>query len=328
MKPKVVLLATGGTIASRYDPALKRTVASARAEDLLQALPQAGEVADIEIENFATMPSFDMTVQFAFTLANRINEVLARGDVHGVVVTHGTDTMEETSYLADLLLQSDKPAVFTGAQRAADDPHSDGPPNLLNAIRVAASAQMRGLGALICFNGSIHAARDVTKVHTSAVETFQSYEHGALGEVDGSAVIVHRRAALRRSFKVNRLEERVEIFRLALGSDLGGLEALIDHGAAGIVIEGFGRGNGPTALSALVRSATQKGIAVLITSRCPVGRVAPIYGGGGGGRDLADAGGIFTGDLKGPKARLLLMVLLSMGQSREEIAQTVAVLAP
>ncbi len=328
MKPKVVLLATGGTIASRYDPALKRTVASARAEDLLQALPGVREVADIEIENLATMPSFDMTVQFAFGLATRINEVLARREVHGVVVTHGTDTMEETSYLADLLLQSDKPAVFTGAQRAADDPHSDGPPNLLNAIRVAASEQACGLGALVCFNGTIHAARDVTKVHASAVETFQSYEHGALGEVDGNAVIIHRRPSLRRSFQISRLEERVEVFRLALGSDLSGLEALIQRGVAGIVIEGFGRGNGPTRLGALVRAATQKGIPVLITSRCPAGRVEPIYGGGGGGRDLADAGGIFTGDLKGPKARLLLMVLLSAGQTRKQITETVAALAP
>src|SRR5215468_8310219 len=193
MKPKVVLLATGGTIASRYDPVLKRTVASARAEDLLQSLPQVAEVARIEIENFATMPSFDMSVQFAFGLAMHINELLARSEVQGVVVTHGTDTMEETSYLADLLLQSEMPAVFTGAQRAADDPHSDGPPNLLNAVRVAASAESRGLGALVCFNGAIHAARDVTKMHASAVETFQSYERGALGEVDGSAVIVYRR---------------------------------------------------------------------------------------------------------------------------------------
>ena len=119
MKPKVILLATGGTIASRFDPALKRTVASARAEDLLHALPQVNEVAQLEIENFATMPSFDMTVEFAFGLAKRINEVLARPDVDGVVVTHGTDTMEETSYLADLLLQSQKPVVFTGAVVAA-----------------------------------------------------------------------------------------------------------------------------------------------------------------------------------------------------------------
>src|SRR4249920_2925087 len=156
-KPKVVLLATGGTIASRYDPALGRTVASQRAQDLVKMLPQVGDVAAIEVDNFATIPSFDMTVQFAFGLARRIDEVLARPDVAGVVVTHGTDTMEETSYLADLLLLSDKPAVFTGAQRAADDPHSDGPPNLSNAIRVVASEHVRGLGAVVCFNGTIHA---------------------------------------------------------------------------------------------------------------------------------------------------------------------------
>src|SRR5882672_4463002 len=138
MKPKVVLLATGGTIASRYDVALGRTVASQRAEDLLETLPQVAAVAEIEIENLATIPSFDMSVQFAFGLASRINQVLARTDVAGVVVTHGTDTMEETSYLTDLCLFSEKPAVFTGAQRAHDDPQSDGPFNLLNAVRVAA----------------------------------------------------------------------------------------------------------------------------------------------------------------------------------------------
>jgi L-asparaginase len=328
VKPKVVLLATGGTIASRYDPALGRTVASQRAEDLLEMLPQVGNVAQIEVENFATIPSFDMSVQFAFGLSRRINEMLARSDVAGVVVTHGTDTMEETSYLADLLLASDKPAVFTGAQRAHDDPQSDGPPNLLNALRVAASMDARGLGAVIGFNGAIHAARDATKLHASAVETFQSYEHGALGEVDRDKVIIHRRPALRREFRVERLEDRVELIRLMLGIDLAAMEAAIERGVAGLVVEAFGRGNGPTRLGELVRLATRKGIPVLITSRCPAGRVQPIYGGGGGGRDLADAGGIFAGDLKGPKARLLLMVLLSSVETKASIAETVAALAP
>jgi L-asparaginase len=244
------------------------------------------------------------------------------------VVTHGTDTMEETCYLADLLLDSDKPAVFTGAQRAHDDPQSDGPLNLLNALRVAASPLTRGLGAMICFNATIHAARDVTKVHASAVETFQSYERGALGEVDGDKVIIHRRPVLRRSFTVERLEESVELFRLVLGIDLRGVEAAIERSVAGLVIEGFGRGNGPSRLTELVRQATRKNIPVLITSRCPAGRVQPVYGGGGGGRDLADAGGIFAGDLKGPKARLLLMVLLSGTASGMRIAETVAALAP
>ena len=340
MKPKIVLLATGGTIASRYDPKLGSTVASQRADALLRMLPQVADIAEIEVHDIATIPSYEMDMQFAFGLATRIREVLARPEVAGVVVTHGTDTMEETCYLTDLLLDSDKPAVFTGAQRAHDHPQSDGPPNLLNALRVAASPLARGhgainghgaisgLGAMICFNATIHAARDVTKVHASAVETFQSYQHGALGEVDSDKVVIHRRPVLRRSFRIERLEQNVELFRLVLGVDLRGLEAAIERGVAGLVIEGFGRGNGPSRLTELVRLATRKSIPVLITSRCPAGRVQPIYGGGGGGRDLADAGGIFAGDLKGPKARLLLMVLLSRAQSGTPIAQAVAALAP
>jgi L-asparaginase len=326
-QPKVAILATGGTIASRYDPALGRTVASQRAQDLLRTLPGAAAVARIEVDDFATIPSFDMSVRFAFDMAMRANALLSQPDVSGVVVTHGTDTMEETCYLADLLLGSEKPVVFTGAQRAHDDPHSDGPVNLLHALRVAASPEARGLGAVVCFNGTVHAARDVTKVHASAVETFQSYEHGALGSVDGERVVIHRRPMLRSTFRVERLEERVELFRLCLGVDLRGLESAIERRPAGLVIEAFGRGNGPTGLTALVRRATESGIVVLISSRCPVGRVEPIYGGGGGGRDLADAGGIFAGDLKGPKARLLLMVLLSSLETKTRIAETVAALA-
>jgi L-asparaginase len=328
MKPKVVLLATGGTIASRYDPKLGSTVASQRADELLKMLPQVAGVADIEVHDLATIPSYEMDLQFAFDLAGRIRDTLSRAEVAGVVVTHGTDTMEETCYLSDLLLDSDKPAIFTGAQRAHDDPQSDGPLNLLNSLRVAASPLTRGLGAMICFNATLHAARDVTKVHASAVETFQSYEHGALGEIDGSAVVIHRRPVLRRTFRIDRLEQDVELFRVVLGMDLRGIEAAIARGVAGVVIEGFGRGNGPSRLAELVRLATRKNIPVLMTSRCPAGRVQAIYGGGGGGRDLADAGAIFAGDLKGPKARLLLMVLLSGAESGTPIAQTVAALAP
>jgi L-asparaginase len=328
MKPKVVLLATGGTIASRYDPAVGRTVASQRAEDLLAMLPRSAREVELEVVNHATLPSFDMSVQFAFDMTRRINALLARADVSGVVVTHGTDTMEETSYLADLLLQSDKPAVFTGAQRAHDDPQADGPLNLGNALRVAVAPAARGLGAVVCFNGAIHAARDVTKLHASAVETFQSLEHGALGEVDGDAVVVHRRPTLRLTFEIDRLEERVTLYRLSLGTDLQDLQDSIARKPAGLVIEAFGRGNGPTALTPLIREARRNGTVVLVASRCPSGRVQPIYGGGGGGRDLADAGALFVGDLRGPKARLALMVLLSSDRTRERIPELLAQLAP
>ena len=228
----------------------------------------------------------------------------------------------------DLVLRGDKPAVFTGAQRTHDDPHPDGPRNILSALRTAASPAARGLGALLCFNDRIHAARDVTKVHASAVETFQSYGRGALGEVDGDRVVIHRRPCLRRTFEIASLEDRVHLVRLFLGVDIRLIDALVDAGIKGLVIEAFGRGNGPSALTAAVRRAVDAGVIVVVTSRCPEGRVEPIYGGGGGGRDLEDAGALFAGDLKGPKARILLMVLLSDPETRTRVADFFAELAP
>jgi L-asparaginase len=327
MKPKVVLIGTGGTIASRFDPGLGRTVASARGEDLLAQVPQLGEIADLEIDDFATISSFNMSVEDAHRLALHINQQLARPEVEGVVVTHGTDTMEESCYLADLLLATDKPAVFTGAQRAHDDPNPDGPGNILGAVRTAAAPAARGLGAVICFADQIHAARDVTKVSASALATFQSYDKGALGEIDAGRVVIHRRPVLRQAFPVERIESRVPLLRLCLGFEVALVEAALDGGAQGLVIEAFGRGNGPAALVPVVGRAIDGGVPVVITSRCPTGRVEPIYG-KGGGKDLADAGALFAGDLKGPKARLLLMVLLSGAQTRARIAEIFAALAP
>ncbi len=328
MASKIVLISTGGTIASRFDAATGRTVASQRAADLLAQVPQLAEVGELELDDLATVSSFDMSVGFAFALAQRINRQLAREEVAGVVVTHGTDTMEESCYLADLLLASAKPVVFTGAQRPHDDPLPDGPRNLLSACRTAASPLARGLGAVICFADRLHAARDVTKVSTSALATFQSLEKGALGEIDGPRVILHRRPAARRSFALDALPAlRVPLFRLALGCDVGLIELALERGLDGLVIEAFGRGNGPKALVPLVGRAVGSGVPVVITSRCPSGRVEPIYG-NGGGRDLADAGAIFAGDLKGPKARLLLMVLLAAPETRARLAELLAEAAP
>jgi L-asparaginase len=242
-------------------------------------------------------------------------------------VTHGTDTMEESCYLADLLLASDKPAVFTGAQRAHDDPNPDGPGNILAAVRTAAAPDAHALGAVICFADQIHAARDVNKVSASALATFQSYDKGALGIVDAGRVVIHRRPEGRRVFAVDRLETRVPLLRLYLGFHVGLVEAALARGAKGLVIEAFGRGNGPAALVPIVRPAVERGVAVVITSRCPIGRVEPIYG-KGGGKDLADAGAIFAGDLKGPKARLLLMVLLGAPGTKSRVAELFAELAP
>ncbi len=326
MGPKIVVVSTGGTIASRFDPAQGRVIAVQRGEDLVKMVPQAKDIADIEVENFCNVGSFQLSLDLAFGVVKRVNDILTHQDVAGVVVTHGTDTMEETCYLADLLVASEKPVVFTGAQRSNDDPDSDGPRNLLNALRAAASPATQRLGAMICFNDELHAARDVTKVHTARVQTFQSYEHGMLGEVDGNRVIVYRKPTIRRTFRVAQLEERVDLIMLVLGIDARYIDASIQSQAAGIVLEAFGRGNANTAIVEGVRRAVKSGIPVVITSRCPAGRVMPIYG-GGGGRDLEDAGAISGGDLSGVKMRILLMVALADPTTRSQLREVIAEMA-
>lgn len=327
---RIVLISTGGTIASRYDAALGRVVAVTRGEDLITALGAAADLPPLQIDNFATIASFDFSIDDVTRLAHHINLVCARDDVTGVVVTQGTDTMEETSFLAALLSDSDKPVAFTGAQRAADDPQSDGPRNLRNAIRAASSEALTGLGVVVCFNGEIHAARDVAKTHTSALETFQSPGIGPLGVVDGNKVFIRHRPAPLRRFAVDQLDKRVDLIKVALDTDDALIHASVAAGAQGIVLEGSGRGHVTPKLAPVVHRLAKEGFPIVITSRCPAGRVEPIYGSkhGTGGRDLQDAGVIFAGDLKGPKARILLMVALAGGAARGDLKQVFADVAP
>jgi L-asparaginase len=236
--------------------------------------------------------------------------------------------MEETSFLAGLLVDSEKPLVFTGAQLAHDHPQSDGPRNLLDAIRAAAAGVTKGLGAMICFNGELHGAREVTKVHTSAVETFQSYHHGALGIVDGDRVIVYRRPQLGLHLRPERLDKRVEILKAVIGADGTMVDAVRQMGIDGLVVEAFGRGNVSAQFGQALGRVCRDGLPVVITSRCPIGRVSPVYGGGGGGRDLEDAGAIFAGDLKGPKARLLLIAALGDPAARDRVRELFNTFAP
>jgi len=324
MKTKVVVIGTGGTIASRYDAALGRKVAAMSGSELLDLLPAAAEIADIEVDNFATVASFHMSAAFVLSLAQRVDAALRRPDVAGAVVTHGTDTMEESVYLTELLVDSPKPAVFTGAQRSADEADADGPRNLLNSIRAAAAPASAGLGAMICFNDELHAAREVTKLHASAVQTFQSYDHGKLGCVDGERVVIDRRPIPRPRYRVDRLEERIDLVKLVLGIDARPIDGALAAGSRAVVLEAFGLGNATREIAAGVKRAVAAGMPVVVTSRCPAGRVKPVYGGGGGGRDLEDAGAIFAPGLSGPKVRLLLMVLLADDPSPDELRRRMA----
>ena len=330
-KPKhVVIVGTGGTIASRYDPALGRTVASQGVQELsIASAAKPDGLPRLTFENFSTIAGFNMTLAFAEGLVRRLRELLDRPEVDGAVVTQGTDTMEETSFLAGLLVDSEKPLVFTGAQLTHDHPQSDGPEESHRRDLRSGGRRDKGLGAMICFNGELHGAREVTKVHTSAVETFQSYHHGALGIVDGDHVIVYRRPELGLHLRPERLDRRVELLKAAIGADGTMVDAVRQMGIDGLVVEAFGRGNVSAQFGQALGRVCRDGLPVVITSRCPIGRVSPVYGGaGGGGRDLEDAGAIFAGDLKGPKARLLLIAALGDTAARDRVREVFNSVAP
>jgi L-asparaginase len=249
--------------------------------------------------------------------------------VAGVVVTAGTGIIEEGSYLCDLVNQTEKLIVWTGAQFSADMWDTDGPRNLLNAVRTAVAPDARGLGAVVCFNQEINAARDVVKTHKTNKETFQSLDLGILGRTDEDRVVIVRRPALRRSYPVERIEPNVDLIKLVAGSDDRFFKASIAAGAKGIVVETF-PGIGiicPGALPGII-AAREAGIPVLLTARSLAGRMIPKYGGEIGAKELVQRGVILTGDLAPSKARILLMVLLGLTNDEHELREFIADAAP
>lgn len=309
----MVLIATGGTIASRPDPA-GGVISRASGEEILGTAPAAREAADIRVEDAMNVGAYLMTPEAMLTVARHVSSALSDPEVSGVVVTHGTDTMEETAYAVDLLHDDERPVVFTGAQRNAAEPDADGPRNLTDAVRLAASPEARGLGTAIVMSGSVESAREATKVHTTAPRAFASPGRGPVGEVNDRAVHVFRS----RERPDNLAGEppnsppRVDLVKLYAGADGTALRAFREAGARGLVLEAFGIGNANHEVLAEVRETIRTGVPVMIVSRCAEGYAAPLYG-NGGGHDLAEAGAIFGGDLSGQKARILLMLALARG---------------
>ena len=318
---KICLITTGGTIASKLDPGTGHVTASIAGPELKAMLHDPLEGIEITIDEFSNIGSYAIDLPLGFSLAQRITQRLDEG-FDGIVVTHGTDTMEETAFMTDLVVRSDRPVVFTGAQHPADELNPDGPRNMIDSIRLAASDTARGVGAIICFEQEFHAARDVTKSHASRTDAFISYEHGKLGEVDGDRIVLHRRPVLRRHYEAEGVVADVELIKMAIGIGDRYLRFAADNGAKAIVLEGFGRGNAPPLVTATAIALVDQGLPVIMSSRCQRGRVKGIYG-NGGGKTLSDGGVIFAGDLSGQKARVLVSVLLGMGldgkRLREEI---------
>jgi L-asparaginase len=320
----VRLIATGGTIASDQTADRTSVTASKSGHDLLARLHDPLDGIAVTVEEFSSVGSYALDLPTVHALIGRIRAALDSPDCDGIVVTHGTDTMEESAFLADLLIASDKPVVFTGAQRHAGDPDSDGPRNIADAVHVAASAKAVGLGTMIVFEGDIHAARTVMKAHTSRTDTFRSTGYGKLGEIDRYEVHLTRRPFARQTVPDHGVVAEVELIKVALGSRPDYLRFCAANGARGIVIEAFGRGNAPVGFGPAIADLVAQGIPIIVASRCIDGRAAPIYGNDSGGATLSTSGAIFAGELSAIKARLLLSVLLAANQTMDAISTAFA----
>ncbi len=320
--PTAVVLSTGGTIASVYDSAQGGFVNAVTGEQLVRAVPGLDTIARVEVIQVSNVGSTDMTPALWSEVGRQAAEVLERTDVSGVVVTHGTDTLEETAYFLDLTVQSEKPVVVVGAQRAASVPDSDGPRNLGDAIRTAISPDSRGLGTLVVLNGEIHAAREVTKTHTWNVATFMSPGFGALGWVEPDGVRYYRAPLRRQRLSVNGELGRVDIVTNYAGADGRAILGLLEQGGLdGLVVEASGLGNVSSAMHDAIVEARGRDIPVVISTRVHAGRTIPMYVGPGKGVTLREIGCVFADNLSPHKARVLLLVALTHTNQPSELQE-------
>jgi len=317
-KPRVHIVATGGTIAStNYYSA---QVGKIGVEQLLKAVPQLDSIATISAQQFANVASSAMTPALWLQLSRAISDTLkAHSDVAGVVVTHGTDTMEETAYFLDLTVGDSRPVVVTGAMRPADGIGIDGPANLYNSVRVAGAVSARDRGTMILLNDEILAARDATKSNAVRPNAFSAPYRGDLGLAEPERIVFHRPASRRAVFDVSAVSElpRVDIGYSYAGADGAAIDAFVAAGAKGIVVAGSGRGGITGGERQAIDRAMSKGVIVVLGTRTGSGTV-PV---GEGARANGTATTIGTGDLNPQKARVLLMLALTRSTDRREVAK-------
>jgi L-asparaginase len=320
--PRVKIVTTGGTICMKVDPRTGGAVPALTGEDLVATVPGLNRAARVEVEEFLRLPGTDMGPSTWAPLVRRLKAAFDEDpSLAGIVVTHGTGLLDEAAYFADLALDEPRPVVFTGAARNASIWDTDGPRNILGAVRVVASPAARGMGVLVCLNDQVHAARDAVKRHANSVEAYISGDHGLLGNVYHDTVRFYRRPLRRPHFSVDRIDPRVEIVRMYSECDGRFVQTCIDTQTSGIVVQAVNTGNVSAGLHHALLKALAAGIAVVLATNLPMGQVAPIYGYPGGGKALADAGAILAEDLKPRKARLLLMFALGETRDRRRLQE-------
>lgn len=319
-KKTILVIFTGGTISMTKHKETSKAIISDNHTELLNNIASELKEIDLLFYEFSMKPSPSITPLDMLNLAKLVKSYVISPDIDGIVITHGTDTLEESAYFLDLYLETKKPVVFTGSMRNFSELGFDGLSNLVSSIYVASHPESAHMGVLVMMNDEINAASEVTKTHTLALDTFKSMEFGPLGIVDQNNVLYYRQTHYQRlTLSPEDIESNVEIVKVYSGASSLILNLLIDHGVKGIILESLGRGNVPPQMVEGIARAIEKNIPVLLTSRCPKGRVLDSYGYEGGGHHLKQLGVIFTENLSSQKARIRLILALGLTSNNIEL---------
>ena len=314
---RIAVVFTGGTISMRHDSRAGGNLPALSADALLASVRGLTAIAEIEPIDWGLVPASHLSFDQVLEIGRIVSDRLARPDIDGAVIVQGTDVIEETAFAWDLLPLPAKPLVVVGAMRSASQDAYDGPENLRNAVVAAAEPLLADQGVVVAMAGEIHGADDVRKTHTHAHATFQSPNAGRLGIVaDGRVTLLRSRTPVRLAHVPDRAALPVPIVTVVLDA----APSLTDPAPAGLVVAAAGGGNTPQAYLDLARPFIDGGIPVVLTTRCPSGRVLPGYAFPGGSSQWWEAGAIFSGTLDALKARVLVALGVGAGASVEELA--------
>ncbi|MFC4801322.1 asparaginase [Neobacillus sp. GCM10023253] len=316
---KIVLLTTGGTIASKTNPETGLLSAGVLTGEELAAMCELPSDINVMVESIFQIPSNQMNPERLSQLRDRIEALLPDPQVDGVVVTHGTDTLEETAYYLDLTIANDKPIVVTGSQKGPFDLGTDAMNNIRQSILAAASEKLNSFGTVVQFNERLFSARYVKKVHASNVAGFTSEGYGYLGTVDQDIVTIYQKPVWREQYSLKNAFPLVDIIPFYLGADDRFIRMSISTGAKGMILEGSGRGHITPEMAAAVEEAVHQGIIVVLTTKTGEGEVRHVYDFPGSVFDLTNKGVLIGKDYDSKKARIKLAVMLVAGAAKQEI---------
>lgn len=315
----ILIIFTGGTFSMMIDKSTGGAVPKYSGMELLDKIPEAKRLANVTCYDFGKYPGPHMTPHLMMSLSKKIREFLSSGKYDGIIVTHGTDTLEETAYFLDLNIETEIPIVVIGSMKNSSEPDWDGPKNLVDAIHTCLNPNCKGIGVLVCLNGEINAASEVTKIYADEVDTFHSLDFGALGFVQNGKVVLNRLPRKLEVIKTDELNSNVDMLTVYAGMDQKFFKYSADSGVDGIVVEALGVGNVPPSAFEGIKYAVGKNIPVVLVSRCPGGEIEDIYSYPGAGKWLHEIGVIFAHYLNGQKARIKLILALGVTKDVAEL---------